>query len=61
MESMIKFSGLGTCYIIGGAFSWFLAGTIIKYFNWRYVFWFPSIFCILIAIHWFIRARNAPE
>ncbi len=52
---------LGTSYIIGGAFSWFLAGTIIKYLNWRYVFWFPSIFCILIAIHWYIRARNAPE
>lgn len=57
-----RISGLlGTSYIIGGAFSWFLAGTIIKYFNWRYVFWFPSIFCILIAIHWYIRARNAPE
>ena len=52
---------LATSYIIGGAFSWFLAGTIIKYFNWRYIFWFPSIFCILIAIHWYIRARNAPE
>ena len=57
-----RISGLlGTSYIIGGAFSWFLAGTIIKYFNWRYVFWFPSIFCILIAIHWFILSRNAPE
>ena len=57
-----RISGLlGTCYIIGGAFSWLIAGTIIKYFNWRYVFWFPSIFCILIAIHWYIRARNAPE
>ncbi len=57
-----RISGLlGTCYIIGGAFSWFLAGTIIKYFNWRYAFWFPSIFCILIAIHWYIRALNAPE
>ena len=57
-----KISGrLGTSYIIGGAISWLLAGTIIKYFNWRSTFWFPSIFCIFIATHWFIRARNAPE
>ena len=57
-----KISGrLGTSYIIGGALSWLLAGTVIKYFNWRFTFWFPSIFCIFIATHWFIRARNAPE
>ncbi|MBW1888181.1 MAG: MFS transporter, partial [Deltaproteobacteria bacterium] len=57
-----KISGrLGTSYIIGGAISWFLAGTIIKYFNWRFTFFFPAFFCIFIAIHWFIRARNAPE
>ncbi len=52
---------LGTSYIIGGAISWFLAGSVIKYFNWRFTFWFPSVFCILIAINWFISARNAPE
>jgi len=52
---------LGTSYIIGGALSWLLAGTVIKYFSWRYTFWFPAIFCIFIAIHWFVRARNAPE
>ncbi len=52
---------LGTSYILGGAISWLLAGTIIKYFNWRCTFWLPSIFCIFIAIHWFVRARNAPE
>ncbi len=52
---------LGTSYILGGAISWLLAGTIIKYFNWRFTFWLPSIFCIFIAIHWLVRARNAPE
>ena len=52
---------LGTSYIIGGAFSWFIAGSIAKYFNWRFTFWFPAIVCIFIAIHWYIRARNAPE
>lgn len=57
-----KISGrLGTSYIIGGALSWFLAGSFMKYFNWRFTFWFPSLFCVFIAIHWFIRARNAPE
>ncbi|MBW2358283.1 MAG: MFS transporter, partial [Deltaproteobacteria bacterium] len=41
-----KISGrLGTSYILGGAIS----------------FWLPSIFCIFIAIHWLVRARNAPE
>jgi len=52
---------LGTSYILGGAISWLLACTIIKYFNWRCTFWLPSIFCVFIAVHWFIRARNAPE
>jgi sugar phosphate permease len=52
---------LGTSYIIGGALSWLLAGTIIKYYGWRFTFWVPSIICIFIAIHWFLRAKNAPE
>ena len=57
-----KTSGrLGTSYIIGGAFSWFLAGSILKYFDWRFTFWFPAVVCIFIAVHWYIRARNAPE
>ena len=57
-----KISGrLGTCYILGGAISWLLAGTIIRYFNWRFTFWIPSIIMVVIAIYWFIRARNAPE
>jgi len=52
---------LGTAYILGGAFSWLLAGTIIKYFNWRFVFILPAVICIAMAIHWYLRARNAPE
>jgi sugar phosphate permease len=57
-----KMSGrLGTSYIIGGALCWFLAGTIVKYFNWRFTFFIPAVICILLAIHWYIRARNAPE
>jgi sugar phosphate permease len=57
-----KISGrLGTSYIIGGALSWFLAGTIVKYFNWRFTFFIPAVICIILAIHWYTRARNAPE
>ena len=57
-----KISGrLGTSYIIGGALSWLIAGIVINYFNWRYVFWVPSIMMIVIAVHWYLRARNAPE
>ena len=52
---------LGTSYIIGGALSWLLAGTVIKYYDWRYIFWIPSFICILVAIHWYLHARNAPE
>jgi len=52
---------LGTSYIIGGALSWLLAGSIIKYYNWRFTFWIPAALCIAVAYHWFIRARNAPE
>ncbi|MBC8401527.1 MAG: MFS transporter [Candidatus Marinimicrobia bacterium] len=57
-----KISGrLGTSYILGGALSWLLAGTIIKYFNWRATFWIPALIMAGIAIHWYLRARNAPE
>ncbi|MFC1898343.1 MFS transporter [Candidatus Cloacimonadota bacterium] len=57
-----KISGrLGTSYIIGGALSWFLAGTIVKYLNWRFTFFIPAAICIILAIHWYTRARNAPE
>lgn len=57
-----KISGrLGTSYILGGALSWFLAGTIIKYTNWRATFWIPALICAVLAIHWYLRARNAPE
>ena len=57
-----KISGrLGTSYILGGAFSWFLAGTIAKYMNWRFTFWIPAVICSILAIHWYARARNAPE
>jgi sugar phosphate permease len=57
-----KMSGrVGTSYIIGGALSWLLAGFIITKLGWRATFWVPAIVCAGLAIHWFLRARNAPE
>jgi len=52
---------LGTSYILGGALSWLLAGTIIKYFDWRATFWIPALIMAGIAIHWYLRSNNAPE
>ncbi|MEN8223415.1 MAG: MFS transporter [Acidobacteriota bacterium] len=52
---------LGTSYIIGGALSWLLAGFIADHLNWRFTFWIPAIVCIFLALHWYTRARNAPE
>ena len=52
---------LGTCYIIGGAFSWLLAGIIINFLSWQYTFIIPSVICVLIALNWFAKAENAPE
>lgn len=52
---------LGTCYVLGGAISWLLAGYIMSQFNWRYTFWFPSIIVAVVAINWYLRARNSPE
>ena len=52
---------LGTSYILGGAFSWLLAGYIAENLGWRYTFWIPAIICIFMALHWYKRARNAPE
>lgn len=57
-----KISGrLGTCYIAGGAISWVIAGTVLKYSSWRMTFVVPSIICAVVAVHWYVRARNAPE
>ncbi len=52
---------LGTSYIIGGALSWLFAGFIAEHLNWRYTFWIPAVICIILAVHWYKRARNAPE
>ncbi len=52
---------LGTSYILGGAFSWLLAGIIISSLSWQYTFIIPSVICVMIALNWFAKAENAPE
>ena len=52
---------LGTSYIIGGALSWLLAGSVIEFAGWRGTFWIPGVIMIAFAVHWYVRARNAPE
>jgi sugar phosphate permease len=58
-----KISGfVGTSYILGGAISVILAGAVADMTNdWKWIFWVPALICLLIALHWYLRARNAPE
>jgi len=57
-----KMSGLlGTSYQIGNAYSWALAGFVVGLLGWRWAFWIPGIIVILLAIHWYVRGRDAPE
>jgi len=52
---------MGTSYQIGNAVTWALSGFIVGLFGWRWAFWIPGMLFILFGIHWFVRARNAPE
>jgi len=52
---------LGTSYILGSSLSLLLAGFVAGYLGWRWVFWFPAIMTIIIALHWVIRIRNSCE
>ena len=54
---------LATSYLLGGVVSWFIAILITDTFslNWRVSFVIPGIIMLLMAIHFYIRARDAPE
>ena len=62
-EERGKISGfVGTSYILGGAISTALAGAIAGATgDWKWIFWIPAIMCAIIALHWYLRAKNAPE
>jgi len=52
---------LGTSYQVGNAASWVLAGLVIGTLGWRYGFWIPALICIVVAVFWYSKSRNAPE
>ena len=63
-EERGRWSGyLGSSYQIGGAVSWVLATLIIVtlQLDWRFSFWVAGCIMLVSGIHWYIRARNAPE
>ena len=56
-------SRLATSYLLGGVVSWIIAIVITKTLslNWRFSFIFPGIIMLILAIHFYMRSRNAPE
>lgn len=57
-----KASGiLGSSYQIGNAASWVLAGFVAERFGWRFVFWVPTAFTLLILIGWVNRLKERAE
>jgi len=52
---------LGTSYIFGGAISWLAAGYIATHYGWQAVFYIPAVVCIVVAVNWYIQARNSPS
>jgi len=57
-----KASGiLGSSYQIGNAVSWLLAGFVAGHFGWRFIFWVPAVFTLLILIGWVNRLEEKAE
>ncbi len=62
LERRGRISGLlGSCYQIGNAVGWVLAGFLIARYGWRSAFWIPAALLLLSVIHWYTRIRNSPE
>ena len=56
-------SRLATSYLLGGVISWLVAILITGAFglNWRFSFIIPGFIMFFMAIHFYLRSRNAPE
>ena len=52
---------LGTDYVVGNAVSWIMSGWLLTHYGWRAVFFVPSGIMAFSALHFWWRARNAPE
>lgn len=52
---------LGSSYQIGNAASWLLAGVVIGYLGWRFVFWIPCLITLVILIVWINKLEEKAE
>ena len=59
---------MGTCYLFGNAFAWFVAVFLTSYFytqrlggDWRSAFLVPAMMFALVGIFFFFQIRNRPE
>lgn len=52
---------IGTSYILGGGFSWLLAGRLTESHGWRYAFWVPAWTCLGLAVLFLTTVRVRPE
>lgn len=51
----------GSCYQVGNAGSWLLAGYLASNHGWRYVFWVPSVIFGLSSIMYYVAIRDNPD
>jgi len=57
-----KIAGLyGSCYQVGNALSWVLAGYLAKNYGWRFVFWVPALIFGVSSVLYYTGMRNSPE
>ncbi len=57
-----KIAGLyGSCYQVGNALSWLLAGYLAETYGWRFVFWIPALIFGVSSILYYFGIRNSPE
>lgn len=51
----------GSCYQVGNAVSWLLAGYVAAWYGWRYVFWVPAMMFGVFAVIYYAGIRGSPE
>jgi sugar phosphate permease len=52
---------ISTCYQIGNAASWVLAGQLCQTVGWRAAFWVPSLILLPMAFVFYVFLRDTPE
>ena len=62
LEGRGKIAGLfGSCYQVGNAVSWLLAGYLAETYGWRFVFWIPALVFGTSSVLYYLGIRNSPE